>query len=225
MTLAMDPTVSRLKSNFKKLAFEPLTGYGESDIYVSQLGIKTTDSGEYYFDEDTFDRTWSSNPEYFNALKDNNFSSSSSTATLTKSQFTSITSGSYTVENDGSDWKFGSVTLTRVDHNGGSRFTSSDYAGLVIDTVETNPSSFVVYVGQNFSEKVSEFMAAILDANSSVNAAETAYTTTSTDLTQKLKDLEQREELITTRYTTQFGSMEQSMTQFNSTKSLLENFI
>ena len=34
-----------------------------------------------------------------------------------------------------------------------------------------------------------------------------------------------REELITTRYTTQFGAMEQEMTQFNSTKTLLENFI
>ena len=68
-------------------------------------------------------------------------------------------------------------------------------------------------------------MESVLDVNSSLNAAETAYTTKSTDLTQKLKDLEEREELITTRYTTQFGDMEQSMTQFNSTKSLLENFI
>ena len=223
--LAMDPSVTRLKSNFKKLAVEPLTGYGENNIYLSQLGIKTNNNGEYYFDEATFDKTWSANPEYFNALKDNNFSSSSSTATLTKSQFTSIPSGSYTVEHDGTDWKFGSTTLTRTDYNGGSRFTSSSYAGLVIDTTETNPSSFQVYVGQNFSEKIAEFMEAILDSSSSVSAAKTAYTTTSTDLSLKLKDLEDREELITTRYTTQFGAMEQAMTQFNSTKSLLENFM
>jgi flagellar capping protein FliD len=80
-------------------------------------------------------------------------------------------------------------------------------------------------VGQNFSEKVSEFMETILDTNSSLNKAETAYTATSTDLTEKLKDLDEREELITTRYTEQFGAMEQAMTQFNSTKSLLENFM
>jgi flagellar capping protein FliD len=41
----------------------------------------------------------------------------------------------------------------------------------------------------------------------------------------KLVDLETREKLLTTRYTTQFGDMEQSMTQFNSTKTLLENFV
>ena len=95
----------------------------------------------------------------------------------------------------------------------------------MIDTTETNPSSFQVYVGQNFSEKIAEFMEAILDSSSSVSAAKTAYTTTSTDLSLKLKDLEDREELITTRYTTQFGAMEQAMTQFNSTKSLLANFM
>jgi len=223
--LAMDPTVTRLKSDFKKLSVEPLIGYGENDIYLSQLGIKTNENGEYYLDEDTFDKTWAANPGYFNALKDNNLSSSSSTAILSKSQYTEIPAGAYTVTNDGTDWKFGSETLTRTDHNGGSRFSSSTYPGLTIDTTETSPSSFTVYVGQNFSEKVSEFMETILDANSSLNNAEAAYSSTSTDITQKLKDLEKREELITTRYTAQFGAMEQAMIQSNSTKSILENFM
>ena len=160
-----------------------------------------------------------------NAIKDNNVSTNSSTATATKSQFTSIPAGSYTIENDGGQWKFGTTNLNRVDYNGGSRFTSTTYAGLVIDTVETTPSSFKVYIGQNFSEKLSEFMATILETSSSVNAAKTAYTETVTDINVKLKELEKREELITTRYTAQFGSMEQAMSQFNSTKSLLENFM
>ena len=68
-------------------------------------------------------------------------------------------------------------------------------------------------------------MASILLSSSSVNAAKTAYTNTLTDISLKLKELEKREELITTRYTAQFGSMEQAMSQFNSTKSFLENFM
>ena len=223
--LAMDPSVTRVKSNFKKLHLEALSGYGDSNIYLSQLGIKTNKNGEYYFDQATFDRTWASNPEHFNALKDNNLSLNSATASVTKSQFTRVPAGSYTVENDSGQWKFGSTNLSRVTHNGGSRFTSSSYAGLVIDTAETSPSSFKVYVGKSFSEKLSDFMTAIIDTGSSVNTAKTAYTTTSTDISLKLKDLEVREELLTTRYTAQFGSMEQAMSQFNSTKSLLENFM
>ena len=223
--LAMDPSVTRIKSNFKKLHLEALSGYGDSNIYLSQLGIKTNKNGEYYFDQATFDRTYTSNPEYFNALKDNNLSSNSATATTTKSQFTTIPAGSYTVQNDSGQWKLGTTNLSRIDHNGGSRFTSLSYVGLVIETAETNPSSFKVYVGKSFSEKLSDFMAAIVDTSSSVSAAKTAYTTTSTDISVKLKDLDTREELLTTRYTAQFGSMEQAMTQFNSTKSLLENFM
>ena len=172
--LAMDPTVTRLKSDFKRLVFEPLKGYGDNDIYLSQLGIKTNDSGEYFLDEAVFNKTLDETPEYFNALKDNNFSSSSSTVTLAKSQFTSIPPGSYTVANDGTDWKIGSVLLTRTDHNGGSKFTTSTFPGAAIYTAETNPASFEVYVGKSFLEKISEFMDTILDSNSSLSAAETA---------------------------------------------------
>ena len=41
----------------------------------------------------------------------------------------------------------------------------------------------------------------------------------------RLEKLDEREKLISSRYTEQFGAMEQAMTQFNSTKSMLENFI
>jgi flagellar capping protein FliD len=129
------------------------------------------------------------------------------------------------VQNDGGQWKFGETNLTREDYNGGSRFTSSTYAGLVIDTVEANPAAFSVYIGKSFAARISDFMESILDLNSSVVKAETAYRATSTDIEAKLAEIEEREKLLTTRYTTQFGAMEQSMSQFNSTKSMLENFV
>ena len=223
--LAMDPAVTRIKSNFKKLTIEPLAGYGPDNIYLTQLGIKTNESGEYYFDETIFNKTWANNPEYFNALKSENISANVATSNVTKNQFTSVPSNKYVVQNDGGQWKFGDTNLTREDYNGGSRFTSSTYAGLVIDTVETNPAAFSVYIGKSFADKISEFMSSILDLNSSIVNAETAYRATSTDIDAKLAEIDEREKLLTTRYTTQFGAMEQSMSQFNSTKSMLENFV
>ena len=223
--LAMDPAVTRVKSNFKKIAVEPLSGYGANNIYLAQLGIKTNTDGEFYFDEVTFNKTWAANPEYFNALKDDNISSSVATSTVTKSQFTSIPANKYLVQNDSGQWKFGDTNLNRVDYDSGSRFTSTTYAGLVIDTVARTPDSFYVYIGKSFSEKISDFMQSILDLNSAVVEAETAYRAKYTDMELKLADLDEREKLLTTRYTTQFGAMEQSMSQFNSTKSMLENFV
>jgi flagellar hook-associated protein 2 len=225
--LVMDPAVGRLKSKLKSLTITALSGHAEKNIYLSNFGIKTNSSGEYYFDKVTFGKTYSDNPEYFAALKDDNISTSVLTATATKSQFTKIPSGTYEVKYDtgSSTWKFGTTSLSRSDYNGGSRFTSVTYPGLVIDTTDANPSAFNVLIGESFSQSVVKLTETILSASSSIKTAETAYKTSNTDITEKLVDLAAREKLLTTRYTTQFGDMEQSMSQFNSTKTLLENFV
>ncbi|MDA9610122.1 flagellar filament capping protein FliD, partial [Paracoccaceae bacterium] len=113
--LALDPAVNSIKSSFKKLAVEPLNGYGENSIYFSQLGIKTDSNGNYFLDDTIFKKTFSTNPEYFQSLKDENLAASTSSATVTKSPFTQIAVGSYTVSKDGDQWKFGDTNLTRFD--------------------------------------------------------------------------------------------------------------
>ena len=223
--LAMDPAVNSIKSSFKRLAIEPLNGYGENSIYFSQLGIKTDSNGDYFLDETIFDKTFASNPEYFQALKDENLATSTSSATVTKSPFTQIAVGSYTVSKDGDQWKFGDTNLTRFDYNGGSMFTSTTYPGLVIKTAASEPASFTVYSGESFSQRVADLMEEIVETGSPLSNSEETYKALNTDIEERLKKLEEREKLINTKYTEQFGKMEQSMTQFNSTKTLLENFI
>jgi flagellar hook-associated protein 2 len=223
--LALDPAVNSIKSSFKKLAVEPLNGYGEKSIYLSQLGIKTDSNGDYYLDDTVFKKTFSTNPEYFQALKDENLSTNTSSATVTKSPFTQIPVGTYTVSKDGAQWKFGDTNLTRFDYKGGSMFTSTTYPGLVIKTAAADPASFKIYSGQSFSKRVSDLMTKAVEVGSPLRNSETTYKTRSEDIEARLKELEEREKLINTKYTEQFGKMEQAMTQFNSTKTLLENFI
>ena len=224
--LAMETAATMLKSNFKKLALEPLKGYGSELIYLSQLGIKTNSSGEYYLDEATFSKTLANNPGHFAALKDANLSSNSASATVTKSQFTNVPADTYTVTIDTGQWKLGDTNLTQENlDSGGSRFTSVSYPGLVIETTERTPSDFDVYIGKSFSQKIIDLMTETLELESSLKSAEEAYKTLTVDIEARLEKLEIRETLITDRYTEQFGSMEQSMSQFNSTKSLLENFV
>ena len=223
--LALDPAVNSIKSSFKKLAVEPINGYGEKSIYLSQLGIKTDNNGDYFLDDTLFKKTFSSNPEYFQALKDENLATNTSSATVTKSPFTQIAVGSYTVSKDGAQWKFGDTNLTRFDYNGGSMFTSTTYPGLVIKTAAADPASFKIYSGQSFSKRVADLMTKVVEVGSPLRNSEETYKTQSTDIEERLKKLEEREKLINSKYTEQFGKMEQSMTQFNSTKTLLENFI
>ena len=223
--LDLDPAVNSIKSSFKKLAVEPLNGYGEKSIYFSQLGIKTDSNGNYFLDDTLFKKTFSTNPEYFQALKDENLAANTSSATVTKSPFTQIAVGSYTVSKDGDQWKFGDTNLTRFDYKGGSMFTSTTYPGLVIKTAAAEPASFKVFSGQSFSKRVADLMTKVVEVGSPLRNSEETYKTRGVDIEERLKKLEEREKLINSKYTEQFGKMEQSMTQFNSTKTLLENFI
>ena len=223
--LAMDPSATSIKTQFKRLSVSPLTGYGDTPIYLSNLGIKSDNEGNYFLDDATFQKTLSNNPDYFLSLKDDNISSNSPSVSVSKSEFTSIESGTYSVSKSGDQWTIGDKNLLRVDYNGGSRFTSTAYPGLVIVTAEADPTDFNIYVGKSFSSKVDSLMSEMLDFNSSLNSAEESYKNISADIETRLKELEEREKLITDRYTQQFGKMEQSMTQFNSTKTLLDNFI
>jgi len=220
--LILETSATMLKSNFKKLAIEPLQGFGSSAIYISQLGIKTNTEGQYYLDETVFEKTLSTNPEYFSALKDDNLSSSTSSASVSTGLTTEIPSGTYTVDYDGSNWKFGDTILTS---DGAGTFTSSTYPGLRIETIDASPAQFEVYVGKSFATKIIDLMSETLADGSSLKSVETAYQNLSEDINERLEKLDLREELISTRYTEQFGAMESAMTQFNSTKTMLENFI
>ena len=220
--LTLETSATMLKSNFKRLAIEPLQGFGSSAIYISQLGIKTNSEGQYYLDESIFEKTLTNNPEYFSALKDDNISSSTSSAIVSKSSITEIPSGTYTVAYDGSNWKFGDTILTS---DGAGTFTSSTYPGLRIETIDASPAQFDVYIGKSFASKISDLMSDTLADGSSLKSAETAYQNLTEDINERIEKLDLREELISTRYTEQFGAMESAMTQFNSTKTMLENFI
>jgi len=223
--LAMDPSATSIKNRFKRLAVQPIKGFGDKSVYLSQLGIKTDSNGKYFLDEYTFNKTFSENPEYFGGLKDDNLSASSSEVSVSKSEFTKMEEGSLTVSQVGGQWKIGEDHLTRVDYKGGSRFTSVKHPGLVIVSASVDPGTFNIYVGENFSKKIDTLMTSILDLESPLNNARESYQNLTADIEERLTALEEREKLITTKYTEQFGKMEQSMTQFNSTKTLLDNFI
>ena len=224
--LAMEASATLLKSDFKKLAVSPILGFGSDGIYLSQLGIKTNISGEFYLDEATFQRALAQHSSYFVALKDDNLSSNDTTATLIKSQFTSIDPGAYTLSNATGSWKLGDIDLTQENlADGGSRFTADAYPGLVIDTIERTPANFDVYIGDSFSQKLIDLMNEVTDLSSSFRSSEDSYKVLSDNIGERLTKLSEREALLEAQYTKRFGDMESNITAFNSTKSLLENLV
>lgn len=223
--LALDPAVERIKADFKKLTVEPIVGYSDTPIYMSQLGVKTNSSGEFYIDEAVFERAVRETPEKFHAIKNQFTGSTNAGVDVFKSDFADIPAGSYVISQVDGEWRAGDIPLTKSDYNGGASFSSVKYPGVVVYSVDPNPSQFEVFIGQPFSQRVTNLMNSILDLNSMLSKAEETYKQQTIDIEERLEKLKVREELISARYTQQFGAMEKTMTQFNSTKSLLDNFI
>ena len=224
-SLVSDVTIRRAKQQFKDLIFNPISGYTADNIYLSQLGIKTTKVGTLYFDQVAFDAAYASNPQHFAALKDNNVSTDLSGASVTKSQYLAMDSGTYPISDSSGSWKIGDEDLTRAANGSGSRFTSSAYLGLTIDTIEASPADFNVFIGQSFISKFIDFADDILDTSSFVYQAKTSYEERLQDISTKLDQISEREKLLTNRYNNRFGTMESVMFATNSTKSLLENLV
>lgn len=224
-SLSSDLSVRRFKQQFKDVLFNPISGYGANDIYLSHLGIKVTKTGVLYFDQVAFDSTYQNNPGYFAALKDPSVSADLPGATVTKSQYLNMDAGTYAVSDSSGSWKIGDKTLTRAGNGTGSSFTSSTYPGLVIETIEASPDDFNVFVGKSFITKFTDFADSILSVSSYISEAKSNYQAKLIDISSRLEQISEREKLLENRYKEQFTSMESVMFETNSTKSLLENLV
>ena len=181
-SLSSDLSVRRLKQQFKDVLFNPVSGYGANDIYLSHLGIKVTKTGVLYFDQAAFDSTYQNNPNYFAALKDPSVSTDLAGATVTKSQYLNMDAGTYAVSDSSGSWKIGDKSLTRAANGTGSSFTSSTYPGLIIETIEASPDDFNVFIGKSFITKFNDFADSILNISSYISKAKSSYQDKLTDI-------------------------------------------
>lgn len=224
--LALDPTVTRLKSDFLNLLVSPITGYDFGSTYLSELGIKTSSSGGLYIDDTTFERTYANSPEKFNALNQIITKSDNANSTVYLSEYTDLAAGEYELKQVSGSWKLGDIDLTRTDNGDGTyKFTSTDYAGFYVSTTDTSTDLGKVYIGRSFTDIFDDYINDMLDVTSSFTSTLDAYETKVTDISEQLDALETRAELLRERYNERFGEMESMVVGFNSTKSLLENLV
>lgn len=224
--LALDPTVTRLKSDFLNLLVSPITGYDFGSTYLSELGIKTSSSGGLYIDETTFERTYANSPEKFNALNQVINTSDNANSTVYLSEYTDLAAGEYELKQVSGNWKLGDIEVTRTDNGDGTyQFTSTDYAGFYVTTTDSSTDLGKVYIGRSFTNIFDEYINDMLDQTSSFTSSLTAYETKVTDISEQLDAIEIRADLLRERYNERFGEMESMVVGFNSTKSLLENLV
>jgi flagellar hook-associated protein 2 len=227
--LANDFYLRNVKQQFTNFIKAPISGYGDEDVYLIELGIKTARGGSFVFDKTIFDRTFTNNPEKFDALAHDTAYASDPNISVVYSSSSNLNPGKYSYENSTQNL-ISSATSSSVGslaHSGSGpfTFTSSTYPGFAFLSSSNDPSDFDIYLGRSAKTRLIDLFESTLAFSGSYSPTLDLYNDKSKQLDSKLADLEQREKILQARYTAQFSVMEELVTTSKSTGSYISQLV
>ena len=227
--LANNAYLRSVRQDFLRLMTEPISGYGDTDIHFVEFGIKTALDGSYVFDKTTFDRTYSQEPEKFNALTQDKAYSSDPNVFVYATSTASVPLGKHTFSDTGNIlFHSGSAslkTLTSSESAGKHNFTTDEYPGFLFQANNASPGNFDIYIGRSAKTKLSNFFADAQKVGGSHDKIVDFYKDQSSDLSARLAKIEKQELLLRARYTEQFTKMETAVTGSKASQDYITQLV
>ncbi|MDA9240352.1 flagellar filament capping protein FliD [bacterium] len=228
--LANNAYLRSVRQDFLRLMTEPISGYGDTDIHFVEFGIKTALDGSYIFDKTTFDRTYSQEPEKFNALTQDKAYSSDPNVLVYATTTSSVPSGKHVFAQTGKVLSHSGTasqkTLTSSASGDKFDFTTDDYPGFLFQANDdTSPGNFDIYIGRSAKTKLSNFFANAQKVNGSHDKFVDFYKDQSSDLSARLAKIDKQELLLRARYTEQFSKMETAVTGSKASQDYITQLV
>ena len=228
--LANNAYLRSVRQDFLRLMTEPISGYGDTDIHFVEFGIKTTLEGSYIFDKTTFDRTYSLEPEKFNALTQDKAYSSDPNVLVVATPTSSVPSGKHVFAQTGKVLSHSGTasqkTLTSSASGDKFNFTTDDYPGFIIQADDgTSPGNFDIYIGRSAMTKLNNFFANAQKVSGSHDKIVDFYKDQSSSLSARLAKIEKQELLLRARYTEQFSKMETAVTGSKASQDYITQLV
>ena len=227
--LANNAYLRSVRQDFLRLMTEPISGYGDTDIHFVEFGIKTALDGSYVFDKTTFDRTYSQEPEKFNALTQDKAYSSDPNVFVYATSTASVPLGKHTFSDTGNTlFLSGSAslkTLTSSASAGKHNFTTDEYPGFLFQANNASPGNFDIYIGRSAKTKLSNFFADAQKVSGSHDKFVDLYKDQSSDLSARLAKIDKQEILLRARYTEQFSKMETAVTGSKASQDYITQLV
>tara|TARA_B110000259_G_scaffold27185_1_gene28563 strand:+ start:1044 stop:2690 length:1647 start_codon:yes stop_codon:yes gene_type:complete len=225
--LANNSYLRSAKQKLMNLMTAPISGYGDSNIYFVEFGIKTAKDGSYVFDKTTFNRTYSNAPEKFDALTQDKAYASDPNVLVYSSSGSNLPQGKHTFTDSTDKLDAGTSTekvLTRTG-SGPFTFSTSDYTGFQFQSTSGTPGDLNIYVGRSARTKLFNFFADALATSGNHDKVVDLYKDRSTDLAAKLTKIDQREASLQAMYTKQFTDMEKVVSMATSSSEYVTQLV
>jgi flagellar hook-associated protein 2 len=220
--LAGDPLIKVLRDQIRRLTSNPITGFGDTSIYLADYGVTTNLNGTLSLDTTVFQKKYQANPSDFSAIINSRASSSSS---LVKPSLNgnNYTPGKYTFDLDGA----GGATLSGTAMTAsGTSFsqTGGDAAGLSLSIIGSG-SDADIYLGRSLLQTLTDYSNGLIASKGDISTKINNYNQDLLDFDTQIKNLDTNIEAVKARYITQFMAMEKAVASLNSTRSGLDNMM
>ena len=225
--LANNSYLRSAKQKLMNLMTAPISGYGDSNIYFVEFGIKTAKDGSYVFDKTTFNRTYSNAPEKFDALTQDKAYASDPNVLVYSSSGSNLPQGKHTFTDSTDKLDAGTSTekvLTRTG-SGPFTFSTSAYTGFLFQSTSGTPGDLDIYVGRSAKTKLFNFFADALATSGNHDKVVDLYKDRSTNLAAKLTKIDQREARLQAMYTKQFTEMEKVVSAATSSSEYVTQLV
>lgn len=226
--LVADPTVAALKRNFAALTTTPLEGFGDTPVYLSNLGVRTERDGTLSLDTEVFQAAFTQDPTQYRAVFQSFNQTSSDGVTVALSSFASPPAGAFafSYSGNGAATLNGEALITR-EVNGVNEFyrLTGDFAGVTLRVTEPEPLNATIYFGQSLIDRIRHFVDASLATSGDILLRTNRFEQDAREQEDLLADLAASEARITDRYMVKFGDMETIVTQLKSTGDYLTSML
>ena len=212
-----------LRRQLRNYTTNPIKGFGDSSIYLTDFGVKTELDGSISLDSTKFKSTFEANPDAFAALTTSRITSGSGLVTPSVSG-TYPTEGVYAfdISADATSATLDGSTMTVS----GSDFTISGHsAGGLRLSITSGGSDTNIYVGKSLYETLEEFTTTVLASSGDLQSKITAYNADLLDYEDKLKSLDDQIESIRARHVSDFAIMNSTVASLKETEKALENMM
>ena len=229
-SLAGDVTAAAILRELNGLTTTPITGYGSTDYYLANLGVRTERDGTLSLDTSAFDKAVLADPTVADIVFSSKYSATD--ANLSVSGLTNYPpepgSYSFSYTSGESTGTLDSNSITPLTNGNSQKVftgTSGNSKNLSVTLLSDTNTSGTVRFGRSLIDTLQAYIETLTSASRTIKPRTNALTADLATYADDQADLDAKIEALTNDYNTKFGSMEAMVTQLNKTGEYLTSMM
>jgi len=228
-SLVGDITAQAILRELSGLTTKPITGYGDSSVYLANLGVKTERDGSLSLDATKFDKEIAADPSLADIVFASKYQTTNANITATGSANYPPTAGSYSfVYASGDTATLNGETITKVENSNSQKvFTATNGAAdnLSVTLLSNTATNATVRYGQSVIDRLQAYITTVTSSSGSIKNSTNSLNEKLSSFVDEQTDLDAKINNLTETYNVKFGSMESLVTQLNKTGEYLTSMM